>query len=226
MSNPPTPISSPPHHTHSATKGDAQVTFTVDQVIPPTATQQDVYKVAAADLIDDVLMGFNATIMAYGQTGAGKTYTLSSTQPSSIGIMPRAVADIFLKASGDGAHEYIMHMSYVQIYQELIQVFWGLCVFGCAWFGVWVPGGSLVCRYMCVCCMFAVVSFCLCVCIYMCVQRHSNAYNHAHYTPHHPPLILSSHRTSCNQKIKTYPYVKPLTVVCMWRGCRQWRSPL
>lgn len=79
------------------------------------------YEAAAAPLVDDVMQGFNATIMAYGQTGAGKTYTLSSTRPDAIGIMPRAAADMFTKAAADVAHDYIIHMSYVQIYQELIQ---------------------------------------------------------------------------------------------------------
>lgn len=33
----------------------------------------------------DVLNGYNGTIMAYGQTGAGKTYTLSCTQKDQLG---------------------------------------------------------------------------------------------------------------------------------------------
>lgn len=102
-------------------KGESSSTVTVDHVLPPTATQADVYQAAAASLIEDVMQGFNATIMAYGQTGAGKTFTLSSTHPDTIGIMPRAAADIFAKAAADVDHDYIIHMSYVQIYQELIQ---------------------------------------------------------------------------------------------------------
>lgn len=36
--------------------------------------------------------------------GAGKTYTLSNTQPSAIGMIPRAVAEIFKKAAEDTLH--------------------------------------------------------------------------------------------------------------------------
>ena len=39
--------------------------------------------------------------MAYGQTGAGKTYTLGSIRPESIGVIPRAVAEIFKRAKDD-----------------------------------------------------------------------------------------------------------------------------
>jgi hypothetical protein len=35
----------------------------------------------------DVLNGFNGTVMAYGQTGAGKTYTLSAKHPTAHGII-------------------------------------------------------------------------------------------------------------------------------------------
>lgn len=115
-----TPGSSPAYG-FNRSRGESSSTFTVDHVLPPTATQAEVYEAAAASLVDDVMQGFNGTLLAYGQTGAGKTYTLSSTQPDAIGIMPRAAADIFAKASADMEHDYIIHMSYVQIYQELIQ---------------------------------------------------------------------------------------------------------
>jgi hypothetical protein len=59
---------------------------------------------------------------AGAQTGAGKTYTLSSIQPDAIGMMPRAAAEIFSDIANDPVHEYSVMMSYIQIYMELIQV--------------------------------------------------------------------------------------------------------
>lgn len=38
---------------------------------------------------------YNGTLMAYGQTGAGKTYSLSSIAADAIGMIPRAAAEIF-----------------------------------------------------------------------------------------------------------------------------------
>ncbi len=55
------------------------------------------------------------------QTGAGKTYTLSSIQPDAIGMMPRAAAEVFSDIANDAVHEYSVTMSYIQIYMELIQ---------------------------------------------------------------------------------------------------------
>lgn len=48
-------------------------------------------------LVQSVLNGYNGTVMAYGQTGTGKTYTvgrLGKEDPSERGIMVRAVEDI------------------------------------------------------------------------------------------------------------------------------------
>ena len=39
------------------------------QVLPPGASQADVYESAVSGIVDDVLGGFNGTIMAYGQVG-------------------------------------------------------------------------------------------------------------------------------------------------------------
>ena len=75
-----------------------------------------------SSVVEDVLRGYNGTIMAYGQTGAGKTYTLSSIQPDAIGMIPRAAAEVFASIAGDPANEYSVFMSYIQIYMELIQV--------------------------------------------------------------------------------------------------------
>ena len=65
--------------------------------------------------------------MAYGQTGAGKTYTLSSRDPNAIGMMPRAAAAIFSAIEHDQSHSYTVMMSYIQLYMELLQVRPGAC---------------------------------------------------------------------------------------------------
>ena len=92
------------------------------QILPEESTQADVYQSAVSSVVEDVMRGYNGTIMAYGQTGAGKTYTLSSIQPDAIGMIPRAAAEVFASIAGDPANEYSVFMSYIQIYMELIQV--------------------------------------------------------------------------------------------------------
>ncbi len=48
--------------------------FAFDGVFGPTSTQEQLYDTCARAAIEDVLRGYNATLFAYGQTGAGKSH--------------------------------------------------------------------------------------------------------------------------------------------------------
>lgn len=63
------------------------------------AGQKQVYDECASGLLSHVLEGYNATLMAYGQTGAGKTYSMtgSLSHYDQRGIIPRTVAHLFRK---------------------------------------------------------------------------------------------------------------------------------
>ena len=50
--------------------------FALDVVLGREATQAQTYEVVGRPVVDDVLEGFNGTVLAYGQTGTGKTYTI------------------------------------------------------------------------------------------------------------------------------------------------------
>ncbi|KAF5832695.1 hypothetical protein DUNSADRAFT_11339 [Dunaliella salina] len=95
--------------------------FRFDKVLLPSATQHEVYMSGVKDVVDDVLNGYNGTVMAYGQTGAGKSYTISNVDPKAIGMNTRCVAEIFYQASLDPSHTYTVSMSYIQVYMEMIQ---------------------------------------------------------------------------------------------------------
>ncbi len=49
--------------------------FTYDTVLGQESTQADVFEAAGRPIADNCVAGYNATIFAYGQTGAGKTHT-------------------------------------------------------------------------------------------------------------------------------------------------------
>lgn len=51
--------------------------FFFDHVFSNTAKQEDVFNKCAVSICQDVLEGYNGSIFAYGQTGAGKTHTMS-----------------------------------------------------------------------------------------------------------------------------------------------------
>lgn len=57
----------------SLTSTPATRTYSFDKVFGPEADQAMVYDTVVKDTLDEVMMGYNCTIFAYGQTGTGKT---------------------------------------------------------------------------------------------------------------------------------------------------------
>lgn len=71
-----------------------------------------------------MLAGFNCTIFAYGQTGTGKTYTMSGDMTESLGllapdagIIPRVLQSLFNKLEADGT-ENCVRCSFIELYNE------------------------------------------------------------------------------------------------------------
>ncbi|XP_024994181.1 kinesin-like protein KIN-UA isoform X2 [Cynara cardunculus var. scolymus] len=96
-------------------------TFEFDEVLTEFASQKRVYEVVAKPVVESVLDGYNGTVMAYGQTGTGKTYTLGrlgDEDTSARGIMVRAMEDIFAEISPETD---LISVSYLQLYMETIQ---------------------------------------------------------------------------------------------------------
>uniref|UniRef100_A0A8C9SSK8 Kinesin-like protein n=1 Tax=Scleropages formosus TaxID=113540 RepID=A0A8C9SSK8_SCLFO len=54
----------------------ARKTYTFDMVFGPSAKQIEVYRSVVCPILDEVIMGYNCTVFAYGQTGTGKTFTM------------------------------------------------------------------------------------------------------------------------------------------------------
>lgn len=55
------------------------LSFSFEKCHGDTALQSDIFRADVMPLVDKVLAGFNATIFAYGNTGAGKTFTMNGT---------------------------------------------------------------------------------------------------------------------------------------------------
>ena len=58
-------------------------TYSFDHVYDMNSTQENVYESTAKHAVCSVLEGYNATILAYGQTGTGKTHTMEGFKYSS-----------------------------------------------------------------------------------------------------------------------------------------------
>ena len=57
-----------------ASASEAAKNFTFDSVFAADVQQIDIYNTCAASVVESVLNGYNGTIFAYGQTGAGNIY--------------------------------------------------------------------------------------------------------------------------------------------------------
>ncbi|XP_072778286.1 kinesin-like protein KIF24 isoform X2 [Taeniopygia guttata] len=93
-----------------------QHVFYFDEVFEETCTNEDVYMKTAYPLIQHIFNGGNATCFAYGQTGAGKTYTMIGTHQNP-GLYALAAQDIFrhLEAS-PSRKDLIVLISFYEIY--------------------------------------------------------------------------------------------------------------
>ncbi|XP_017236760.1 kinesin-like protein KIN-UB isoform X3 [Daucus carota subsp. sativus] len=95
--------------------------YRFDEVFSGGASQRRIYEVVAKPVVESVLDGYNGTIMAYGQTGTGKTYTLGrlgEDDASERGIMVRALEDMIANTSAASDN---LEISYLQLYMESVQ---------------------------------------------------------------------------------------------------------
>ncbi|CAN6285634.1 unnamed protein product [Urochloa humidicola] len=95
--------------------------YKFDEIFSENASQKRVYEVVAKPVVESVLEGYNGTVMAYGQTGTGKTYTvgrLGKDDPSERGIMIRALEHILSSMSFETD---CIAISYLQLYLESVQ---------------------------------------------------------------------------------------------------------
>ena len=97
--------------------------FTFDAVFSVKSSQRNIYDVCAAPVVSSVLEGYNGTVFAYGQTGAGKTHTMEGypDPPELRGIIPNAFQHIFDHVALGKNEKYLVRASYFEIYNEEIR---------------------------------------------------------------------------------------------------------
>ncbi|EFX89779.1 hypothetical protein DAPPUDRAFT_40249, partial [Daphnia pulex] len=90
------------------------------------ANQEKVFEVLGKPVLDSLFEGYNACVLAYGQSGTGKTYTMLGTT-SEPGLAPRLCAAIFdRKTTEDNclkSHEssFRIDVSFMEIYNEKVR---------------------------------------------------------------------------------------------------------
>jgi kinesin family protein C1 len=91
--------------------------FSFDRVFGTGSQNKEIFD-EISQLVQSALDGYNVCIFCYGQTGAGKTYTMSSED----GMIPRAVNQIYdtAKSLEEKGWAYTMEGSFVEVYNENI----------------------------------------------------------------------------------------------------------
>uniref|UniRef100_A0A336MYT3 Kinesin-like protein n=1 Tax=Culicoides sonorensis TaxID=179676 RepID=A0A336MYT3_CULSO len=105
--------------------------FTFDSAYDKDSNTESIYNDICYSLVESVLEGYNGTIFAYGQTGCGKSHTM--TGPSEIfekstpelnaqrGIISRSFEHIFEAIAVSNDIRYLALVSYLEIYNETIR---------------------------------------------------------------------------------------------------------
>ncbi|KAK3329099.1 putative kinesin-related protein bimC [Apodospora peruviana] len=98
--------------------------YNFDRVFSQAADQAMVFDDVVKPIMDEMLAGYNCTIFAYGQTGTGKTYTMSGDMtetmgllPDTAGIIPRVLHALFNKLEVDKSDNCV-RCSFIELYNE------------------------------------------------------------------------------------------------------------
>ncbi|KAG6010474.1 hypothetical protein E4U21_006476 [Claviceps maximensis] len=98
--------------------------YIFDRVYSQAADQNMVFDDTVKPILEEMLAGYNCTIFAYGQTGTGKTYTMSGDMSETLGmlsgeagIIPRVLHQLFNKLEIDD-REHCVKCSFIELYNE------------------------------------------------------------------------------------------------------------
>lgn len=108
--------------------------FQYDHIYDETRSTRHMYHQVARRIVRSTLDGINGTIFAYGQTSSGKTYTMQGessadamalspthSSSSSTGILQLAVDDIFQYIERCDDRDFLLRVSFVEIYNEVVR---------------------------------------------------------------------------------------------------------
>ena len=106
-----------------STRENNNYRFKFDRIFPPSSTQEDIYNFGVKGIIDSVLDGYNGTVLAYGQTSSGKTYTMQGEMNNNAaqGIIPRMIEHVFDFIHNQEGTEFMIKVSMIEIYLEKIR---------------------------------------------------------------------------------------------------------
>jgi len=115
-------------------RGEQPRSFTFDGVLSESASQHEAFELAGRAAAADCLAGYNGSTYVYGQTGAGKTYSVFGCPANSVaelmadthrGFACRALEQVFAEVGrhtreAAGLVNYTCTCSFLEIYKEQI----------------------------------------------------------------------------------------------------------
>ncbi|XDV14395.1 hypothetical protein PO909_014659, partial [Leuciscus waleckii] len=99
--------------------GATTKSFSFDRVFSAAETTAQLYQDIAKPLVVSAVEGYNGTIFAYGQTSSGKTFSMMGSDHNP-GVIPLAMADIFKTIKNFPKKEFLLRVSYMEIYNETV----------------------------------------------------------------------------------------------------------
>eukprot|EP00759_Apiculatamorpha_spiralis_P016209 PhF_6_TR22532/c1_g1_i2/m.32003 len=101
--------------------------WTFDAVVNNTYSQKDIFTQFIQPLVDSTLDGFNATVFAYGQSGSGKTHTMTGQLDNIdlMGLIPRTFKHIFATVrqthQTGSSKRFSVYCSFMELYNGKVR---------------------------------------------------------------------------------------------------------
>ena len=110
-------------HCNTATNSVIQdgTAYHYDRVFDQADDTSKLYASMAKDIVQGVTAGINGTVFAYGQTSSGKTHTMLGSGAEHPGVLEMAAADIFAQIGDCPNRDFLLRVSFVEIYNENIR---------------------------------------------------------------------------------------------------------
>lgn len=79
------------------------------------ASQEVIFNLAAKEILTSALDGYSGCVLCYGQTGAGKTFTMTGAQSDYKyrGIIPRVISSLYQEINSRYEHQIKVSISYL-----------------------------------------------------------------------------------------------------------------
>lgn len=100
---------------YSGSEIKRDISFKFTKCFEPSTSQKEIYDLAAFPIVDSAIRGYNGTVLAYGPTNSGKTFTMKGTEDmENMGMIPRCMQHILSYSKC----KIEIWASYLQIYCE------------------------------------------------------------------------------------------------------------